>query len=123
MGEKGADAGYKGTGLAMLIELDNVLGAGASTYSDPLVDDERRRIRQTYEAWRIDTLFEQNEALEHISKTIADIKSQQGGSMMLPGQKESIHREKALKHGIPYTAIQIARLEKLGRRVGLGQVS
>ena len=123
MGEKGADAGYKGTGLAMLIELDNVLGSGASTYSDPLVDDERRRIRQTFEAWRIDTLFEQDEALEHISKTIADIKSQQGGSMLLPGQKEKIQREKALKHGIPYTAIQIARLEKLGQRLGLGQVS
>ena len=123
MGEHGADAGYKGTGMAMLIELDSVIGAGASSHIDPLVDDAKRRIRQTFEAWRIDTLFARDDALEHISKTISDIKSQQGEDLLLPGEKESIHRENAMKHGIPYTAIQIARLEKLGQGVDLGQVS
>jgi LDH2 family malate/lactate/ureidoglycolate dehydrogenase len=123
MGEHGADAGYKGTGVAMLIELDNVIGSGFSTYIDPLMEDERRRISQTFEAWRIDTLFERDDALRHISRTISDIKSQQGESMLLPGEKEAIQREKALKEGIPYTAIQIARLERLGQSVDLGQVS
>jgi LDH2 family malate/lactate/ureidoglycolate dehydrogenase len=123
MGEEGADAGYKGTGMAMLIELDNVIGGGISNYIEPLADDEKRRVRQTFEAWRIDTLFEQDDALAHISKTIFDIKSHQGEDMLLPGEKESIHREKSLKCGIPYSAIQIARLEKLGQGVGLGQVS
>ena len=123
MGEEGADAGYKGTGMAMLIELDNVIGTGVSTYIEPLMDDEKRRIRQTFEAWRIDTLFKQDDALAHISKTISDIKSQQGEDMLLPGEKESIQRENSIKHGIPYTAIQIARLEKLGQSVDLGQVS
>jgi LDH2 family malate/lactate/ureidoglycolate dehydrogenase len=123
MGERGANVGYKGTGMAMLIELDNVLGAGMSTYIEPLKEDEKRRIRQTFEAWRIDTLFEQEEALNHISKTIVDIKSEQGKGMLLPGEKESIHRENSLKNGIPYTAIQIARLEKLGHTIDLGQVS
>lgn len=123
MGEKGADAGYKGTGLAMLIELDSVIGAGVSTFIDPLVNDEKRRIRQTFEAWRIDTLFSRSEALAHISKTISDIKSPQGEAMLLPGEKEAIRREESRKRGIPYTAQQIARLEKLGQSVGLGQVS
>jgi len=123
IGEGEADAGYKGTGMAMLIELDNVIGAGPSTYINPLFNDESRRIRQTFEAWRIDTLFEQGDALEHISKTISDIKSKQGEDMLLPGEKEWIRREKAAKHGIPYTAVQIARLEKLGKRVDLGRVS
>jgi LDH2 family malate/lactate/ureidoglycolate dehydrogenase len=123
MGEGGADVGYKGTGMAILIELDNVLGAGMSTYIDPLVEDEKRRIRQTFEAWRIDTLFEQDDALRYISQTISDIKSDQGDGILLPGEKESIHRENVLKHGIPYTAIQITRLEKLGQTVDLGQVS
>jgi LDH2 family malate/lactate/ureidoglycolate dehydrogenase len=123
MGERGANVGYKGTGLAMLIELDNVLGAGDSTYIEPLLEDEKRRIRQTFEAWRIDTLFEQDDALKHISKTIADIKIHQGENMLLPGEKEAIHRENALEHGVPYTAIQIKRLENLGRTVDLGQVS
>ena len=123
MGEGGADAGYKGTGLAMLIELDNVIGAGVSSYIEPLVDDEKRRIRQTFEAWRIDTLFEQDEALAHISQTLSDIKSRQGDDMLFPGEKEAIQRDIALKHGIPYTAVQIARLERMGQSVDLGQVS
>ena len=123
MGEGGTDAGYKGTGMAMLIELDNVIGAGVSTYIEPLMDDEKQRIRQTFEAWRIDTLFEQDDALAYISETISDIKSQQGKDMLLPGEKESIHRENSVKHGIPYSAIQIARLEKLGKSVDLDQVS
>lgn len=123
MGEEGADAGYKGTGMAMLIELDNVIGAGVSTFIEPLRDDEKRRIRQTFEAWRIDTLFEQDDALEHISKTISDIKSQQGEDMLLPGEKEAIQRKESLKYGIPYTDFLIARLEKLGQSVDLGQVS
>jgi LDH2 family malate/lactate/ureidoglycolate dehydrogenase len=123
MGEFEADAGYKGTGLAMLIELDSVISAGPSTHVDPLIDDDKRRIRQTFEAWRIDTQFAQKEALAHISKTISDIKSQQGEDILLPGEKETIQRKKALKHGIPYTDVQIARLERLGQKVDLGQVS
>jgi L-2-hydroxycarboxylate dehydrogenase (NAD+) len=123
MGELGADAGYKGTGLATLVELDSVIGAGVSSSVDPLEADEKRRIRQTFEAWRIDTLFEREDALAHISKTVSDIKSQQGEDMFLPGEKESIQRENSMKHGIPYTMSQIARLERLGRSVGLGQVS
>jgi len=123
MGEHGADAGYKGTGLAMLIELDNVIGANSSSYIDPLRDDDKRRIRQTFEAWRIDTLFAKNEALTYISETISDIKSRQGKEMFLPGEKETIQREKSLRYGIPYTAYQISRLEKLGQSVDLGQVS
>lgn len=122
-GEKGADAGYKGTGLAVLIELDNVIGAGASTFIEPLRDDKKRRIRQTFEAWRIDTLFERRDALAYISKSISDIKSRQGEDLLLPGEKEMIRREESIKHGIPYTAHQITRLEKLGQSVGLGQVS
>jgi LDH2 family malate/lactate/ureidoglycolate dehydrogenase len=123
MGGHGADAGYKGTGLAMLVELDNVVGAGSTTYVDPLRDDYKCRICQTFEAWRIDTLFEQDDALAHISKTISDIKFQQGEDMLLPGEKEAIQRKNSLKHGIPYAGIQILRLEKLGYSVGLGQVS
>ncbi len=123
MGEEGADAGYKGTGLAMLVELDNVIGAGSSTYVDPLRDDDERRICQTFEAWRIDTLFEQDDALAHISKTISDIKSRQGKGMLLPGEKEALQRKKSLKEGIPYTKPQITRLEKLGQSVGLSQLS
>lgn len=120
IGKEGADAGYKGTGLAVLIELDNVIGGGASSFIDPVVNDERRRIRQTFEAWRIDTLFARDQALSFISETVADIKCKQGKGMLLPGEKEAAQREVSLRKGISYTAGQIDRLQILGREVGLG---
>jgi LDH2 family malate/lactate/ureidoglycolate dehydrogenase len=122
IGKGGADAGYKGTGLATLIELDNVIGGGASSCIDPLVNDERRRIRQAFEAWRIDTLFPQEQALHFISKTVADIKHKQGKGMFLPGEKEAKRREASIRKGISYTAGQIERLQMLGREVGLGDI-
>ncbi len=123
IGKGGTDAGYKGTGLATLIELDNVIGGGPSSYISPIVNDERRRIRQTFEAWRIDTLFPKEVILQHISQTVSDIKSKQGKNMLLPGEKEAKQREKSMRYGISYTAGQIARLEQLGCVVGLGEVS
>jgi LDH2 family malate/lactate/ureidoglycolate dehydrogenase len=122
IGKGGADAGYKGTGLAVLIELDNVIGGGTSSSIDPLVNDESRRIRQTFEAWRIDTLFPREQALRFISETVADLKSGQGKGMLLPGEKEARQREVSLRQGIPFTAVQIARLERLGQEAGLGSI-
>ena len=106
----------------MLIELDSVIGGGFSRYINPIIHDKRRRIKQAFEAWRIDTLFPQEEALEHISQTISDIRDKQGNTMLLPGEKETKQREKSLQEGIPYTSKQIERLEKLGEEVGLGKL-
>ncbi len=122
IGRGGTDAGYKGTGLATLIELDNVIGGGISSFIDPLVDDEKRRIRQTFEAWRIDTLFAREETLRFISETIANIRSKQGEGMLLPGEKETRQREVSIRQGISYTTGQIARLERLGREAGLKSI-
>jgi LDH2 family malate/lactate/ureidoglycolate dehydrogenase len=122
LGKGEGDAGYKGTGLAMLIELDSVIGGGSSSYINPIIHDKRRRIKQAFEAWRIDTLFPQEEALKQISRTISDIKDRQGKTMLLPGEKEAKQKEKSLREGIPYTPKQIERLEKLGKEVGLGKL-
>lgn len=123
--EKGeqADAGYKGAGLAALIELDSAIGGGMSTWVDPTSQDEGRWIRQTFEAWRIDTLFPQAEALQHLSATIADIRTYGGPEMLLPGEKELKQREISLREGIAYSPAQIGRLEKLGSQVGLGRLA
>lgn len=122
LGKGEADAGYKGTGLAMLIELDSVIGGGFSHTINPVIHDKRRRIKQAFEAWRIDTLFPKKEALQHISRTISDIRNKQGKTMLLPGEKEAKQREKSLREGIPYSFKQIERLEKLGKEVGLGKL-
>ena len=121
-GEK-SEAGYKGSGLAILIELDSVIGGGFSTFIDPTVHDEGRWIRQTFEAWRIDTLFAADRAIAEMSRTVQDLKDYGGPDMLLPGEKESLQRQASLNQGIGYTPGQIRRLEKLGATVGLPPLS
>lgn len=123
IGKGEADAGYKGTGLAILIELDNVIGGGISESVSSFEFDDSRWIRQSFEAWRIDTLLSSDDALRHISDTVKNIQEDQGENMLLPGEKEAKLRERSLREGILYSPQQIARLEKLGRAVALGNVS
>jgi L-2-hydroxycarboxylate dehydrogenase (NAD+) len=123
MGKDDADAGYKGTGLAILIELDSVIGGGFAEFVSSLVFDRGSWIRQTFEAWRIDTLFSLDGALQNISETIKNIRAEQGEKMLLPGEKEAKQRELSLQEGIPYSPKQIERLEKLGQALSLGNVS
>ena len=122
--EKGpkADAGFKGSGLAMLIELDNVIGGGYSGYVGPTVHDEGRWIRQSFEAWRIDTLYNKTAALQHISDTVANIRTYGDDDMLLPGEKESKQRKDSLENGIPYPEATVKRLEDIGAKIGLGKL-
>jgi LDH2 family malate/lactate/ureidoglycolate dehydrogenase len=118
-----ADAGFKGTGLATLIELDSVIGGGPSTFIDPVTHGANRWITQTFEAWRIDTLFPREDALQQISDTIADIREYGGDDMLLPGEKEHIQRALSMSKGIAYSPKQIKRLKELGEEVGLGPLT
>lgn len=120
-GEKGikTGAGYKGSGLAIVIELDNVIGGGKSGKIDPTGHNNKRRIRQTFEAYRIDSLFSKKEVLKEISETVKDIRKFGPSAMYMPGEKEQRQRNKSLRVGITYSNTQIQRLEKLGKEVGL----
>lgn len=122
LGKGEADVGYKGTGLGILIELDSVIGGGSSSYISPIFHDQRRWIRQIFEAWRIDTLLPKEEALQSIARTVSDIKNEQGKNMLLPGEKEARKRKESLQKGIPYSAIQIERLERIGQEARLGKL-
>ncbi len=117
-GPKG-DAGYKGSGLSMLIELDNVIGGGFSQYVSPTVHDKGRWIRQAFEAWRIDTLHPQDQAIREISRTVDDIRAYGGKDMLLPGEKETNDRKDAIINGIPYEDSLIKRLEDSAIKVGM----
>jgi len=123
LGKGDADAGYKGTGLATLIELDSVIGGGFSDFVSAVVFDKERWVRQTFEAWRIDTLFPKDQSLQQISDTVQSIRKDQGEHMFLPGEIEAENREIALREGIQYTDKQILRLEKMGQAFDLGNVS
>ncbi|HJO93918.1 MAG TPA: Ldh family oxidoreductase [Victivallales bacterium] len=119
---KKADAGYKGTGLATLIELDSVIGSGPSTFINPTNMNVNRRIHQTFEAWRVDTCFSKKTALNNISKTIKDIRQYGGDSMLMPGEKEHITRRISIENGIPYTNEQINRFNNIRKNLGLSTI-
>jgi LDH2 family malate/lactate/ureidoglycolate dehydrogenase len=120
-GDKG-DAGYKGSGLAIFIELLGVLAGGFSTKISPIIHTGDRRIRQTFEACRIDTLSGDNSiALEEISKTVRDLRKSGDKNMLLPGEKEHRARQRALERGIEYQNKDIERLENCANEVRIDE--
>ena len=53
----GEQFGYKGSGLNILVELDNVIGGGSLERIRNMRETPMSRVSQTFEAWRIDFLF------------------------------------------------------------------
>lgn len=70
----------------------------------------------------MDTFLPKEKALQSISDTVSNIKNKQRGSMLLPGEKEARKRKKALREGIPFSPKQVERLERLGKKIGLGKL-
>jgi LDH2 family malate/lactate/ureidoglycolate dehydrogenase len=108
--------GYKGFGLNMLIELDNVLGGGVPgliRVLDPQGNPTTpERVSQTIEAYAIDVLSPLKQAKENLRKSV-DTTLRCGNSLMvLPGQKEQKQRQEYLAHGIPLTPERIGLLKK-----------
>ncbi|UCE56344.1 MAG: Ldh family oxidoreductase, partial [Desulfobacterales bacterium] len=84
--------GYKGFGLNMLIELDNVIGGGTSELIRILDSEGKRttleRVSQTLEAYAIDILVPLEEAKMRLKEAV-DTTIRCGNRLMyLPGQKE-----------------------------------
>lgn len=117
--------GYKGFGLNMLIELDNVVGGGTPGLIRILDGDGKRttpeRVSQTLEAYAIDFLVPLPEAKMRLKEAV-DTTIRCGNRLMyLPGQKEQETRKQHLVQGIPMTAERIARLKRVAadKRVGI----
>jgi hypothetical protein len=108
--------GYKGFGLNMLIELDNVVGGGdpgliriLDSQGNPTTSE---RVSQTIEAYAIDVIRPLKEAKENLRRSV-ETTLQCGNSLMyLPGQKEQEKRQENLAHGIPMTAERVGLLKK-----------
>lgn len=117
--------GYKGFGLNMLIELDNVIGGGSPGLIRILDGEGKRttheRVSQTLEAYAIDILVPLKEAKMRLKEAV-DTTIRCGNRLMyLPGQKEQETKKAYLTHGIPMTAERIARLRSVAadKRVGI----
>jgi len=115
----GKQFGYKGSGLGMLIDLDNVIGGGSVKRIPTMREAPLSRISQTFEAWRIDQFYEQEESMKKLIESITDIKKSGGKQMLFPGEREAISKLEAEKNGIPYEKSQWETLEELSQLTGI----
>jgi LDH2 family malate/lactate/ureidoglycolate dehydrogenase len=108
--------GYKGFGLNMLIELDNVVGGGVPGLIRVLDSQGKptttERVSQTLEAYAIDVICPLEEAKENLRKSVETTLQCGNRLMYLPGQKEQELRNDRLAHGIPMTAERIRTLKQ-----------
>jgi len=117
--------GYKGFGLNMLVELDNVTGGGVSGLIRVLDDKGNpttpERVSHTIEAYVIDVLVPLEEAKTRLKQAV-DTTIRCGNDLMyLPGQKEQETRRDYMASGIPMTDERINSLKKIAddERVGI----
>ena len=108
--------GYKGFGLNMLIELDNVVGGGVpglirvlDGHGKPTTPE---RVSQTLEAYAIDVICPLREAKENLRRSVETTLHCGNRLMYLPGQKEQEKRKDYFAHGIPMTAERVQLLER-----------
>lgn len=111
--------GYKGSGLNMLVELDNVIGGGPTERVKNMRETPKSRVAQTFEAWRIDFLFPENEVRERLIQAIKDIREHGGPDMLLPGEREARRMADAQKNGIPYEEAQWEVLRDISKDTGV----
>ena len=111
--------GYKGSGLAMLIDLDSVIGGGAAERIPTMRETLLSRVSQTFEAWRLDFLFPHEEARKKIEAAVADIRRHGGSGMLLPGEREARHKKEAEEKGIPYENSQWEAILEIAGETGV----
>ena len=115
----GEQFGYKGSGLNILIDLDNVIGGGSTARVKTMREEPRSRIAQTFEAWRIDVLFSEEEALRRLAHAVQDIRNHGGDKMLLPGEREARKKSDGEANGIPYEESQWETLRSLSEATGV----
>ena len=116
----GAFFGYKGFGLNLLIELDNVLGGGVpglirelSPQGLPLTPEW---VSQTIEAYAIDGVYPLEEALARLKHSV-EVTLEHGNKLvLLPGQKEQDHKKECLQKGVPLTQDLVTVLKRAAAR-------
>ncbi len=115
--------GYKGFGLNMLIELDNVVGGGAEGFIRKLDSDGKprtpERVSHTIEAYAIDGLNPLAESKRRLGKAVRLTRECGSGLTFLPGEKEQICRKENLERGIPMSVEQLSKLREIADEVGV----
>jgi len=115
----GEQFGYKGSGLNILIELDNVIGGGSLERIRSMRETPMSRVSHTFEAWRIDFLFSEKAVQERLEEAIKDIRAHGNSVMLLPGEREARRKADAEKWGIPYEKSQWEMLHSISEKTGV----
>lgn len=116
--------GYKGFGLNMLVELDNVMGGGEpglirklNVQGKPTTPEG---VTQTIEAYAIDMLHPLPEAKKRLGESVRTTRLCGNELMFLPGEKEQLLRKKYREQGIPVTIDQLKKLQAIAKKAGAG---
>ena len=115
----GEQFGYKGSGLNILIELDNVIGGGSLERIPSMRETPVCRVSHIFEAWRIDTLFPFEETQQRLQEAVRDIRAHGDENMLLPGEREARRKVDSEANGIPYETAQWEVLEKISETTGV----
>ena len=115
--------GYKGFGLNMLIELDNVIGGGVSGLIRELDNNgtpqTTERVSHTIEAYAIDVLDPLEVAKRRLKESVEKTKDCGNPLLYLPGQKEQETKKNYLSNGIPMTQERLDKLRTIAEAVGV----
>ena len=117
--------GYKGFGLNMLIEMDNVIGGGVSGLIRQLDEAGNpktpERVSQTIEAYAIDSFTPLEEAKQRLKASVDATLACGNSLVFLPGQKERESRAHCLSNGVPLTPERVDYLRRVAahEKVGL----
>ena len=120
----GGRRGYKGQISLQRIEADQALGGGALRSIALGVDDPECMVSHTFAAQAVDFLYPKGEAPARIEALKDDWIRHAGPATRMPGERSHLARDYSLEHGIPYSAGQIATLERCGVLAGVdfGQI-
>lgn len=115
--------GYKGYGLNMLIELDNVIGGGVTGLVRELDRNGSpktpERVSQTIEAYAIDVLYPLEVAKRRLRESVQTTRDCGNELLYMPGQKERETKKRYLADGIPMTPERIDTLKAIAAEAGV----
>ncbi len=120
-------AGYKGYGLAMLVEIFSGVMTGArfgkATVGKTWKPENKLNVGHFFMAMNPAMFVSLEEFKNRIELLIADVKSVQLMDgierVYVPGEIEWEKREKYLRDGIPYPPAALGQLEKFGQEIGI----
>lgn len=120
-------AGYKGYGLAMMVEIlaGVMTGAwfGRASEGKNWLPDKHLNVGHFFAAFDPALYMPMQQFRERVEELIGEIhsaeKMQGVERIYVPGEIEYLKREDYLKNGIPFPPATLARLEEFGREIGM----